>query len=254
MFKILLHFQETQNEGSEFVKSILAAQGGIDVKRDKSEMRFFSNSKPIVSSEFQDNAKLINVATLEESAEDGSKKEEEEEKAEEEEDDSDDEEESKGKSDSNQGMVEEAVHDNGRVRRKVVFSNDLEMLSDNESESSDEETDDQVQFRGLSRDADIKSKITDVLSKFERKVPKTDSDPSSDESGIEIEGLEGGEKRKHSNSESKDEQINIKRPKTDNYEDSAVRWKDNLAQKASDAFIERQNNTRNLFKLVYGKF
>lgn len=34
---------------------------------------------------------------------------------------------------------------------------------------------------------------------------------------------------------------------------SAVNWKTNLAQKAADAFIERQASTANLWKLVYGK-
>lgn len=36
-------------------------------------------------------------------------------------------------------------------------------------------------------------------------------------------------------------------------EKSAVRWKANLAQKAADAFLERQSTTHNLWKLVYGK-
>jgi len=36
-------------------------------------------------------------------------------------------------------------------------------------------------------------------------------------------------------------------------EESAVRWKANLAQKAADAFLERQSTTHNLWKLVYGK-
>jgi len=36
-------------------------------------------------------------------------------------------------------------------------------------------------------------------------------------------------------------------------EESAVRWKANLALKAADAFLERQSTTHNLWKLVYGK-
>jgi len=36
-------------------------------------------------------------------------------------------------------------------------------------------------------------------------------------------------------------------------EESAVRWKANLALKAADAFLERQATTHNLWKLVYGK-
>ena len=36
-------------------------------------------------------------------------------------------------------------------------------------------------------------------------------------------------------------------------EESAVRWKANLALKAADSFLERQSTTHNLWKLVYGK-
>jgi hypothetical protein len=36
-------------------------------------------------------------------------------------------------------------------------------------------------------------------------------------------------------------------------DESAVRWKATLAQKAADAFLERQSTTHNLWKLVYGK-
>lgn len=39
----------------------------------------------------------------------------------------------------------------------------------------------------------------------------------------------------------------------DDVEQSAVRWKENLAQKAADAYYERQSNSANLMKLVYGK-
>lgn len=39
----------------------------------------------------------------------------------------------------------------------------------------------------------------------------------------------------------------------DGPEESAVRWKANLALKAADAFLERQSTTHNLWKLVYGK-
>ncbi|XP_063232046.1 ribosome biogenesis protein BMS1 homolog [Bacillus rossius redtenbacheri] len=36
-------------------------------------------------------------------------------------------------------------------------------------------------------------------------------------------------------------------------ERSSLRWKDDLARKAADAFVERQANTQNLWKLVYGE-
>lgn len=34
--------------------------------------------------------------------------------------------------------------------------------------------------------------------------------------------------------------------------DTSVNWRDNLAQKARNAYLERQSNTQNLMKIVYG--
>lgn len=36
--------------------------------------------------------------------------------------------------------------------------------------------------------------------------------------------------------------------------ESGVNWRDNLAQKARTAYLERQSNTKNLMKIVYGMF
>lgn len=35
---------------------------------------------------------------------------------------------------------------------------------------------------------------------------------------------------------------------------TGTNWKSNLAQKAADAFVERQNSSANLWKLVYSKY
>lgn len=46
--------------------------------------------------------------------------------------------------------------------------------------------------------------------------------------------------------------------KDDDNEDEIVQnnmsWKENLAQKAKDAYLERQSNSTNLMKIVYGVF
>lgn len=34
--------------------------------------------------------------------------------------------------------------------------------------------------------------------------------------------------------------------------DASVNWRENLAQKARNAYLERQSNTQNLMKIVYG--
>lgn len=72
-----------------------------------------------------------------------------------------------------------------------------------------------------------------------------DSDEDSEESGAEMKNEE----------ESMDEEdMSIKEESSEEEEDTAVNWKTNLAQKAADAFLDRQNSTANLWKLVYGKY
>lgn len=45
------------------------------------------------------------------------------------------------------------------------------------------------------------------------------------------------------NNESSDNELDM---------ETSVNWRDNLAQKARNAYLERQSNTQNLMKMVYG--
>lgn len=57
-----------------------------------------------------------------------------------------------------------------------------------------------------------------------------------------------------SEEDSMEDEESIKEESSEGEEDTAVNWKTNLAQKAADAFLDRQNSTANLWKLVYGKY
>lgn len=318
--------QEDQGEATEYFQSMLTAQDGMDVKRDKSELKIFSNSKPIISQEFEDSSFFTNKTNLEDK-----------EKAENDnalnkniihdiddiEDDSDDNEDAQGNED-NKNYFEEKVESDGRIRRKVIFKDELDDDSTTEKESDTDSDEDnttgtnRLEFRGLNqkKDLDIKSKITEVLNKLELKDSKPNEesklDSSFEESGIEmeLEDYKNQEKRKNSFSDSEEERKKVKRKKKDDssddgedsdeedyemvdvkkeknnayrsfksdedsedqeddnndadddgeddedddYDASAVKWKDNLAQKAEDAFVQRQNSTHNLYKLVYGLY
>lgn len=53
--------------------------------------------------------------------------------------------------------------------------------------------------------------------------------------------------------ESEDDEQDGEDPEADLIENSMT-WKDNLAQKARTAYLERQSNSSNLMKIVYGMF
>lgn len=138
-----------------------------------------------------------------------------------------------------------------------------------------------IQYNKLSQDkgSDIRSKIADALSMLEKggaekgsvffdgeETWSTESDSSDDDNDDDNDDK---------NSESDDEdasdneselsdsdnehpavEVDVSTKKHDQKADEmddSIRWKSNLQQKAADAFIERQANTQNLWKMVYGK-
>jgi ribosome biogenesis protein BMS1 len=75
-----------------------------------------------------------------------------------------------------------------------------------------------------------------------------------DSSGEEDEEELGSDEEK---SESEDElsenEDDLNEDSEEEMQDDGVKWKENLAEKAQNAFLDRQNTTQNLMKLVYGK-
>nr|CAD7607072.1 unnamed protein product [Timema genevievae] len=105
----------------------------------------------------------------------------------------------------------------------------------------------------------IHSRISDVLSKFAPSSTFTsekdaytsgeediDSEAKLDESTAPLDSDTSNlSSLSDENSEEEEED-------DDDADKSAAHWKTNLAQKAADAFVERQASTQNLWKLVYG--
>lgn len=282
--------KDRDDEGTELVSSMLTMQDAIDLKRERSEMKIFSNSKMISAQEFKDDGRFTDKNLIEEKNENlisinqnnGKKEMTDSEDSESEKEDQNE----KGLAKS---FVEEKVECDGRIRRKVVFNNELnlddvnDLESDDESdnEDSDNNNNNNNSFENVKNEDSanghlqgenpIKAKIENALNNLKNVVRYNSDDDSSgidSESGFstdEEENVNGenekdeNKKRKIINSESRE--LETKKPKLTeeeeeeicDFETSAVRWKENLAQKASDAFLSRQNNSQNLYKLVYGK-
>lgn len=120
-------------------------------------------------------------------------------------------------------MSTETVVDerDGRKRRKVIFADVEQEQDDQDSNDSDEEEEESGSD-----------------------VSEDESDVESDEQNMETSDVDEAQ------SMSKSE---FQVPENEQDEDStALNWKANLAQKAADSFVSRQNTTANLWKLVYG--
>ncbi|KAL3286904.1 hypothetical protein HHI36_001390 [Cryptolaemus montrouzieri] len=187
---------------------------------------------------------------------------------------------------------EEKVDDSGRIRRKVVFDYLEGPLAEQEKDSDEEhshkedensvvmnEKQQRLNNNTLKKTGNhIHEKITDILKNLEHKrnienvfskddfenFSEDDSENSSeddsensseDERSLRLsdENISSGEEN---DADLEDVEDDIKSLCDDENEDGnmGVRWKENLAKRAQDAFLERQNSTQNLMKLVYGVF
>ncbi|KAL0281214.1 UNVERIFIED_CONTAM: hypothetical protein PYX00_002269 [Menopon gallinae] len=289
--------QESKTESADLVSSIITTRDGLDMKMEKSQLKIFSDSTPIVSSEFKD------ISNPEKASEDLRKQES---------DDSSDEEDNGENAPPNYFV--ENVEEDGRIRRKVVFAEkdcegsdssgddegesdgDLNDGEDDDEEDSDANTDEENEVettkpqptgeQRVKKDekADyIKTKISDVLKKLEQREVSMkkdnqkpiaekideddvdeddneddeddDDDDDDDDDVSETEGKSNKRKLPESDSNEDGKRIKINENlEEDDFDSSAVKWKEKLAEKALSAFVERQNNTQNLYKLVYGNY
>lgn len=92
-------------------------------------------------------------------------------------------------------------------------------------------------------DADINEKI------LNKNLEKNTSETSSSDSDEELDS-ESSEKLKPTK-----KLIEAEKSDSDDDDDNmGLKWKENLAKKARDAFLDRQKTTQNIMKLVYGVF
>lgn len=104
---------------------------------------------------------------------------------------------------------------------------------------------------------DIQSGLTDSAFSDDGSSEALEGISQSESSDDDSEEESGAEVKEEDSDPEQDEEITVKsesESSEDNEDTSAFNWKSNLAQKAADAFVERQNTTANLWKLVYGEF
>ncbi|KAK7919495.1 hypothetical protein WMY93_010779 [Mugilogobius chulae] len=172
---------------------------------------------------------------------------------------------------------EETVWDQqtGRSRRKVVFSDDKKQDSDSSEEEEDEVEDEE-------QDEEEKNDHDDDINKFLRqtregsgpplkkqKLEETPSElPAFADSEDELEKSEEDSEDEGSEEEDSEEEDSEEEDDQDDAEieeeeegseeeeseeeQGALRWKDGLQQKATEAFLRQQEAAPNLRKLVYG--
>ncbi|XP_055006418.1 ribosome biogenesis protein BMS1 homolog [Boleophthalmus pectinirostris] len=160
-------------------------------------------------------------------------------------------------------LQEETVWDeqNGRSRRRVVFNDNQDQASSSSDEEEDEEQDEEEKEKD-EEDDDINKFLRQTREgsgppQKKQKVEQAPSElPAFADSEDELEKSEEDSEEEDSDdeedSEEEDEEQGSEEEEGSEEEQGALRWKEDLQQKASEAFLRQQEAAPNLRKLVYG--
>lgn len=238
---------EHSKPSNALVKTIIESEKTLDEKMEESEVRLFSESAPLkadeVGSPRQESVEFVN-----------------------------------GDGES-------------RIRRKAVFDNEIDDDSDDESEDEDDENEDEDEESdddesepqkmsinqtlrrelGLSSDEDEEDDFVvedddsgkEVVSEPKKKkmkvkkVEKEEKDETKEKISQALAALESKESEiqdeEDEESEVDDEEEMSDQSEEEIQSEDQNQWKNEVMQKASDAFYERLTNTTSLRKLVYGQ-
>lgn len=250
--------KDEDSESANIVANLFETRETTDVKIQQPELQIFTGGKKVTAMDFEDDNDLIDQDSVQlfEKPSVTKSVESEDLKLEEE-----------LKKLRKKSYQEEQVEHSGRIRRKVVFNpSDTEEQFDNSESDSDEEGDSSGSFKVKSQPEpkardDVCSKIKEVLNELESKKSLTKEDSSDEDS--ESSEDEDAENLNEDDSDDEDfnsdenidseNDVNEGESGDEDDEDTTLKWKDNLAKKAQDAFLDRISSNQNLMKLVYGK-
>ncbi|XP_066990971.2 ribosome biogenesis protein BMS1 homolog [Anabrus simplex] len=284
------HANQT-GEDAELVSSMLEVQETIDEKMARSELQLFSGAVPITASDVVGNSgrlseelvigdsgrsrrKVVFPDSTEEMNSD---------------DESSNESESGIESDSpenenlpnNVSLKRESPGSELEPpvkRKKTSFATAtqklLDVIGDDEGEEESEEENETthveetvdsvdknltgekiVRYHALSANTDkeIKDRISHALLKLEESTRNSVGTLKALNSEAEVTSTDDDSEEDEVYSDNSDSDNDVSSSDERNETDSSnVRWKANLAQKAADAFLDRQANSQSLWKLVYG--
>lgn len=235
--------KDNEDESTNIVNNLIDVKETLDVKMQHSEMQLFTGGEKLVSKDWKEEEGKNVVTKLYEQPQSKS------------EDDLAEELDDLRKNSCNKNYEE--VDDGGRIRRRVIFeqndedfSKELEEHSDEDNSSNDEESNNTNDYYTLkeNKDKHVHSKIYDVLQQLNSKKVSFNSTEEDNEesSGESYDDEPSGADNKNEFSDDDEE--------SDEDDDDDLKWKDNLAEKAQINFHNRQNDNKNLMKLVYGVF
>lgn len=272
-----------QKEDSGLISNLLQTQETLDQKLEKSEMQFFTDSAPIKSQDVKqifaeekvvDQGRIRRKVIFNDSKEaksklaDGNEDDDDDDNDEDDDDAEEDgefgeniDQDSENEQESGDEEDDDSAPEDSKKRKATHKSSVEKKLKLDPSIETEENG--QV-YRGLSKNQDkhVKNRISEALSLLEsnsksKKTPSTSKseDNDDDESYDELSGDEemDFQLRVENESGQENESEDDEDEKGED-EESNIRWKENIAQRAKEAFLDRQQTGVNITKLVYGVF
>ncbi|XP_072174747.1 ribosome biogenesis protein BMS1 homolog [Diadema setosum] len=242
------HSQNVEDEDqstNELVSSLIGTQKTLDTKMAASKLALFADSKPVSSEEVAMDTNLTLPEKERITAEDGRVRrkavlggDDEGEDDEEEDEDEEEEEEEEEDGDSFESDDEENEEKEEEIKFKVSHQFDVEDLAF--ADSDDElEREDVMHTKKLRTNA---SATKSSLQHSNRTKAGSDGD-DVEESDDDDDDDDDDEEEEEEDEEEEEEE---------HQKEGHLKWKENLAQKAAQAFLRQQSQTPNLRRLVYG--
>lgn len=235
------HNRKENDETDDIVTNLIETKETLDMKMEHSEMQLFSGGKKLTARDFDSES--------ENEDSDIEKPQLYEKNEEKQQSDLEAELEALRKKDFTK-FKEEKVEKSGRIRRKVIFDvSDEDIEKELNAHNSKDQVLDSSQYTTLktNRNDDICDKIKGVLKNLENRTSFEPADLSGSDDDSSDDELTDDKNQM----QDEDSDASLSDPED---EDMGLKWKENLAKKAEDAFLERQASTKNLMKLVYGKY
>lgn len=207
--------RDDEDEEDNIVSNLIETKETLDVKMEHSELQLFTGGKKLTAKDFEENN--TNTLCSEDEIDININKE----------------------LNAEVNYKEKQIDCDGRIRRKVIF-NDDDSMSENTSEDVEYDSADEMEDNNmpvLAKDSNVHLKIKNVLSELTNKEKNK---------GNIIKQSESHEYNDRENSSLESEESNN--------EDEDIKWKNNLAKKAQNAFLDRISSTQNLMKMVYSKW
>ncbi|XP_073684283.1 ribosome biogenesis protein BMS1 homolog [Garra rufa] len=273
--------QEEVRPTTEFVQSLIGTQATLDEKMAASKVSLFTGTAALAPEEVQEHEKQNPMESREwdEKAQrerrravfadedEGDDDDDDDEDGEEESDEEEEEEEEDEEDENEEGeatLDKKAVSTAAPPVKKQKFEESVEMPafadSDDELENSDgEETEEDESEDDDEEEGDEENKETEEGEPAKRNSgpdsghcsEEDDDDDEEDDSDMDEDG-DGILKSKMSSKHPENENIYTEDVEMGFETAGALRWKEDLAQKASEAYVRQQLAAPNLRKLVYG--